>query len=225
MDKQTKELNRINNELDKQVNTENLDAFTNIICYLRGANISEHNQEVIRQDLLEMVLSAQKRGENIKSVVGEDYKVFCDDIIASLPPKSMAEKVLEFFDIICWCLSILGAINIIIADETIALVCDLATGRPLNFEISISVGSMISLGLTIVSAFIIVEVILKNPFKAGKKEDVSKTRTFFIGAGIMAVFLFIAWVGKTPLFTVNVFAACIFTLALYIAHRVLAKIR
>ena len=224
MNKQTKNLNRINNELDRQVDNENNEAYTDIICYLRGADISEYNQEIIRQDLLEMVLSAQKRGENIQTVVGEDYKAFCDDIIASLPPKSMKEKVVDFFDIICWCLSILGAIVIIIADETIALIRNIATGKPLDFQISISVGSVISVGLIIVAAFFIVNVILKNSFKVGKKENISKSKAFSIGAGIMAVFLFIAWVGKTTLFTVNIFAACIFAFALYITHRILNRI-
>lgn len=225
MNKQTKELNRINNELGKQVNTENQEAFTDIICYLRGANISEYNQEVIRQDLLEMVLSAQKRGENMQTVIGEDYKVFCDDIITNLPPRSIKEKVLEFFDTICWCLSILSAINIIFKDDTIALLCNFVTGKPLNYEMSISVGSVISAVIIFVASFIIVEVILKGSFKIGKKETVNKANVFFIGTGIMAVFLFIAWIGRATLFTVNIFAACVFTFILYIAHRILAKIQ
>lgn len=69
MNRQTRELNKINNELDKQLNAENENVMTDIVCYLRGANISEYNQELIRQDLLEMFLSAQKRGENIQKVI------------------------------------------------------------------------------------------------------------------------------------------------------------
>ena len=213
MNKQTKELNQINTTLDKQVNPENQEAFTDIICYLRGANISEYNQEIIRQDLTEMVLSAQKRGENMQSVVGKDYKVFCDDIIANLPPKTRKEKVLDLFDTICECLSILGAIIIIMSDETIALIRNLTIGKPLNFEISISMGNIISVGLIIVLAVILVEIILKNSFEIGKKKKGSKTKIFFISAGIMAVFLFIALVGKTSFFTVNIFVACIFVFA------------
>ena len=97
MNKQTRELNRINNDLDKLLYLENNSAMTDIICYLRGANISEYNQEIIRQDLLEMVLSAQERNENIQTVIGTDYKTFCDDIIATFPPKSLKEKIIEFF--------------------------------------------------------------------------------------------------------------------------------
>jgi len=224
MNKRTKELNRHNNELDKQINAENHEAFTDMICYLRGADISEYNQEVVRQDLLEMLLSAQNRGENIHSVIGEDYKPFCDDVIASLPSKTAKQKVIDFFNIICWCLSILGAIDIIIADETIALLRDLAAGRPLNFDISVSVGSAIAAGIVIAAAFIIAEVLMKNSFKTGKKKNGSGVKAFGAGAGMMALFLLIAWLGKATLFTVNIFVACAVILALYITHRMLARL-
>ncbi|XOQ43919.1 MAG: hypothetical protein ACFWTN_05640 [Clostridium sp.] len=78
MNKQVKQLKRLNNKLEEQLNEKNREAYTDIICYLRVANISEYNQEIIRQDLLEMVLSAQERGENIQTVIGEDYRTFCD---------------------------------------------------------------------------------------------------------------------------------------------------
>lgn len=48
MNKKTKELNRLNNELDKRVSAESQEAFTDMICYLRGANISEYHQETVR---------------------------------------------------------------------------------------------------------------------------------------------------------------------------------
>lgn len=225
MNKRTKELNRINNESDKQVKAENNEVLTDIICYLRGANISEYNQEAIRQDLLEMVLSAQKRGENIQTVIGEDYKIFCDDIIAGLPPKSTKEKFLEFLDTICWCMSILSAIDIIISNDTNSLIRNIAAGKPLDFDISVSAGTVFSFGIIIAAAFIIVEVVLKASLKNEKKKTVNMVKGFSIGAGIMAVFLLIAWVGKATLFTVNIFVACAFTLVLYIAHRILSRIQ
>lgn len=222
MNKKTKELNQLNNELDKRISAKNQEAFTDMICYLRGANISEYHQEVVRQDLMEMILSAQNRGEDIQSVVGGDYKVFCDDIIANSPTRSRREKVLDFFDIIFWCLSILGAINIAIANETIALIRNLVAGKPLSFEISVSLGSVISAGIIIAAAFVIVEILLKNSFQTGKRNDGSRIKAFLMGAGLMVVFLLIAWFGKTPLFTVNIIIACAFVLALYIVHRILA---
>lgn len=64
MNSKTKKLNKQNNILDRQISKENQSIFTDMICYLRGSNISEYDIEVVRQDLTEMVLSAQKRGES-----------------------------------------------------------------------------------------------------------------------------------------------------------------
>lgn len=42
MNRKTKELNRSNNALDQQISPENREAFTDMICYLRGAKISAY---------------------------------------------------------------------------------------------------------------------------------------------------------------------------------------
>ncbi|MCL6459321.1 MAG: hypothetical protein K6T85_15080 [Gorillibacterium sp.] len=54
-----------------------------------------------------MEQAAQERGEDIAQVIGEDYKIFCDDIIAQATPKSLVEKAKESLSIIFSCLSIL----------------------------------------------------------------------------------------------------------------------
>lgn len=222
MNKKTKELNRINNSLDKQVNPENREAFTDMICYLRGGNISEYDQEVVRQDLTEMVISAQLRGENISSAIGEDYKAFCDDVIASLPPKTSKQKMIEIFDLVCWCLSLLGVINMVMADETISLIRNFIVGKPLNYNVSVSLGTVISSGIIVVAANVIVEIFMKNAFQIGKKKQNDRLKAFLIGAGLMAVFLLIAWLGRATLFTVNIFIALAVVAILYIAHKVLS---
>lgn len=225
MNKPTKELRQINNELDKQVNPENANPLTDIICYLRGSNISEHDQEVIRHDLLEMILSAQKRGENIQSVIGEDYKVFCDNIIASLPPQSLREKMLGFFSTIFLSMSILGLINIITSKDTILLIRNFIKGEPSSLQIAFSIGSLITYGMIIAAAFIIVHIICKKSFQQEKKQNTVKLffRYALIGVAIMAIFLFLAWIGREILFTLNIFVACTLVLLLYIAHKILAS--
>ena len=224
MNKKTKELNRMNNSLYKKVNPENKEAFTDMICYLRGANISGYHQELVRHDLTEMVLSAQQRGENIRAVIGEDYQAFCDDVIGSLPPATRKQRIIDFFDIACWCLSILGAINIVLANETIALIHNLFSGNPLSYDISVSIGSVISVGIVVAAAIVIVEIIVKNAFQIGKKKRNDRLKAFLIGGGLMAVFLLVAWLGRAALFTVNIFIACAVVLAFYIAHKVLSQL-
>ena len=227
MNRKTKELNRSNNALDQQISPENREAFTDMICYLRGAKISAYHQELVRYDLTEMVLSAQQRGEKIREVIGEDYKGFCDNVIASLPPETRRQRIIDFFDTLCWGLSILGFINIVISNETIPLIRNAVTGKPLDF--SISLGSLIVIGIILTAAFVIVEVITKKSFQIGKDKKGRKTKTFsiiasLIGLGITAGILAISiWLGRVTLFTINLWIACSIVLALYVVHKILDR--
>ena len=45
MNKQTKELLKENNELEKTLDKETVDILTDIVVYIRGARISEYNQK------------------------------------------------------------------------------------------------------------------------------------------------------------------------------------
>jgi len=228
MKTETKILNQENNEMCKRLTEKNNVIMIDMVCYLRLANISEHDQEVVRQDLLQMVLAAQERGEDINMLIGEEYKSFCDEVIAALPQKSHKERVLDLIDTLLLSTSILGVIHIVISKETTELIYNAVTGQQLNFQISISVGNLLSYVIIIATTFLIVHVIGKNLLKPEKKHNQSKTKKFIIGGaiggGLMAVFLIIAWVGRQTLFTVNIFAACMFILGLYIAHKLLQEL-
>lgn len=77
------------NKLDKQikVNYSNMlkidkryqDLVTNIVCYLRGKLNSVDAEEAIN-DVNDILLGAQSRGEDLEVLVG-DYEEFCDNII------------------------------------------------------------------------------------------------------------------------------------------------
>ena len=113
MNKKTKEILKANNEREELINEENDKVLTDMICYLRGSNISEYEQELVRADIIEMVLDAQERGENINSVFGGNYKEICDNIIAELPQKTTKQKVLEGVNIVFMCMWIVGAILVV----------------------------------------------------------------------------------------------------------------
>ena len=223
--KNIKELKRKNNEADKKLSKENSLIMTDIVCYIRGANLSEYRQEVIREDLLDMTLSAQERGEGIRTVIGEDYKIFCDEVIASLPQLSKKERILDVFDTILLCSAILGAINIVLSLDTINMIRDLIAGRQMHFQISFSVGNLISFGLIMAASFLIVEVICKTSLNAKKEQKMSKPKRFMIGGaiggGVMGFFLIIAWFGKHTLFEANIFAIGLIVAGIYLAHKLL----
>lgn len=222
MSNRTKKLNAQNNLLDEQISEENREIFTNMICYLRGANISEIEVELVRQDLTEMVLSAQSRGENIESVFKGDYKQFCDEVIENLPPKSRKQKMIDTLDMSCWGLSILLVINIVMSEDTIAMVKALVKNTTVNWNISVSVGSMVSILFIIVLANVIVNQITKNAFS--KKIKHKKWLAFACGSGFMLSVFLITWIGRSTLFTINIFVAGVAALLMFTAHKVLENI-
>ena len=95
MYRDAKKLLKKNNQSEKQIFKENDEIYTNMIVYLRGADISEYHQEKVREDLIEMIVSGQERGDDIQTVMGENYKEICDEIIAEMPKKTKKEKVME----------------------------------------------------------------------------------------------------------------------------------
>ncbi len=52
----------------------------NIVIYIR-VSLTEADAEEAINDIVEMLLGAQSRGEDLEAIIGEDYKRFCDEII------------------------------------------------------------------------------------------------------------------------------------------------
>lgn len=222
MNSKTKKLNQENNLLDEQIWNENQEIFTNMISYLRSSDISEYEIELVRQDLTEMVLSAQKRGENITALFDGDYKQFCDDVMKNLSAKSPKERVAETLDLLCLELSILFAINIVISRDVVAIFTSLVKGVPVNWNISVSAGSLISIFLIMLLANVMVNQIMKNAFKKELRHE--RILVFVCGAGLIVGLIVIAWLGKRSLFAINIFAACIVTVLLFLAHKVFERL-
>ena len=47
-----------NNQREKELTKENNQVLTDMVVYLRGSDLSDYNQELVREDLIEMVLDA-----------------------------------------------------------------------------------------------------------------------------------------------------------------------
>lgn len=105
-----KALRKENDELEKQVLKENDEYYTNMIVYIRGANLNMAHQEYVRNDLVKMVLDAQERGENIVKVFGPKPKEVCDEIIEAIPKMGPMEHFLENYSFLLFILSNFGII-------------------------------------------------------------------------------------------------------------------
>ena len=94
MNKRARILRNENNKFEEKLSKETNDVLTDIVVYIRSANISELDQERVRRDITQMLIDGEARGESAADVIGGDYKAFCDEIIPEIPKLSRAKRVL-----------------------------------------------------------------------------------------------------------------------------------
>lgn len=163
MSKRTKELLRANNALDAQLNKDNQQMMTNIVVYIRSANISEYEQELVRRDVMAMLAAGEREGRSAEEVIGDDAQAFCNEVIAALPPRPAGERALDAlrtgllaFVVLALCWSVFSAVDAIAEQHWPYF--------------SLTVGDVISQALIFVTAFIIFRGISHHTFddKLGK---------------------------------------------------------
>lgn len=163
MSKRTKELLRANNALDAQLNKDNQQMMTNIVVYIRSANISEYEQELVRRDVMAMLAAGEREGRSADEVIGDDAQAFCDEVIAALPPRPAGERALDAlrtgllaFVVLAVCWLVFSAVDAIAEQHWPYF--------------PLTVGDVISQALIFVTAFIIFRGISRHTFddKLGK---------------------------------------------------------
>lgn len=110
--KKYKDVQNKNIQKEEQFEKENKEAYQNMIPYLRGTNINIYQQELIRQDLLNLVLEGQSRDERIEEVLGEDLRGVVDEIILSVPRMTNMEKTLNAISLFLNVTVILSSIKV-----------------------------------------------------------------------------------------------------------------
>lgn len=216
----TKKLNRQNNQLDTQIWPENQEIYGDMICYIRSANISEYEIEMVRQDLIEMILSAQGRGEGISSLFSGNYQSFCDEVIAAIPPRTPKQRLLSFFDSGFWYLSILIGLNILLSKDFPKIIQAAFAKAPIRWSLSVSLGSLVSMLVILFAAILLVQWICKTSFE--KKQNPLLMVAAALGFGM--VYAASLLLKNHILFTVNFFAACAAALFCFALHKLLEAV-
>lgn len=176
-----RKLQKKNNKDEEAIYKENDDIYTNMIVYLRSSKINGYNQELVRQDLIQMILDGQDRGDNIEKVIGGNYKEVCDEIIESMPQETKGEKLKSIFKL---SLTLIWIIGIVITIESIV---SKLVGKSLEWNFTLTVGELINGLVIIILANLIVTYICRTAFEENKK---SKARSFLIRWIIcMAIFV------------------------------------
>lgn len=142
MNRQTKTLLKENNQMEKQLSKETDDILTDIVVYIRSANITEYNQELVRRDITNMLIEGQERGQSAAEVIGDDYKSFCDAVIAEMPQMTKKERMLDVIKILCYSLAMLTVIWFAFSKMT----SDIS-------RVELTVGDLVSVAVIIAIAF------------------------------------------------------------------------
>lgn len=171
------DLIRKNYELSKKLTPENDEVNTNIVCYLRTSGMDELEAEEIIQDILGMMLEAQKRGEEIEQVIGNDYRAFCDSVIEAAHPKRFSwRKLFSDLEIVVIVISLLWLLDIIF----FYLPQMFKQGR-LILDFQVSLGFLINTAIILLASVLIVKYIGKTSFKDSKeKRQGHKWRQFVL---------------------------------------------
>lgn len=139
-----------------------------------------------------------------------------------LDEQILEENQEKFTDMICLCLSILFAINIVLSRDTIEMIKNAIVGGQVNLNIAISKWTALSVVVILFVMNLIVNIIVKN---ALEEEKMQKRGAEIAGVIVVTFLLFVlAWVGRGTLFTVNIFVACAVTVVLFGLHKGLENI-
>lgn len=174
MSRKVNQLRKQNNQLEEKLSQDNQNVLTDIIVYLRTSQISDYQQEIIRNDITQMMIDGEQRNMDMHDVIGNDYKEFCDNILAEVPKRSITEKILSMIAPIClycWIVLVIWLVTCILE-----IIFDQNT-LPL---LVLKLGDFVSYGTLIFVSIFIVDYICKNSF------EINKTKYKF-------VFMLIVW--------------------------------
>ena len=219
MKKETKELLKKNNENEKNILEENDEIYTNMIVYLRVANISEYNQEKVREDLIAMILDGQERGDDIQKVIGENYKEICDEIIAEIPKKTVKENVMYALMLTLDIVWIVGVISVI---KTLIIMLA-KNSKDMTFVFSL--GDLISWGMIVFVAYLVVYYICSTTFRE-KERETNKVLSFiiiwFVCCIILCAIILPSLLIKETIFSVHIGVAALIFGTIFVISRIMS---
>lgn len=214
MNKKTRELLRENNLLEEQLGHEYRSVLTDIVVYLRSADITFLRQERIRRDITDMFFDGEQRGDSVRDIIGRDYKSFCDDIIDETPKRNFRQKILSVTGDGCLYLSVL--LSLWLAAGAAAFLAG-SSDRP---YLTMTVGNVVNLAIFLFAAVFLVEFISKNSFRT---ELLRKPFVWGLTAAALAVGIAAGVFLRAELFTVHIAVAAAVVVLFFILHKIISS--
>lgn len=217
------EIRKSNSKLEEKLSeSENRDMIK-IVAYLRGSHLSDMDQELVRQDILDMVLSAKERGEEMSQAIGADYKQFCDDIIAEIKPKSIKDKVKDTLSMVSMSVSMLILIKMIFFSAE--LIRRVILKQPFSLNVPVQYLDILFTVIIVVASWAIVVVILRDAFdEKDKRTKIIVALTLIatiVGFGLLYGFQ----IGTGTMFEINLIAGYFLAALLFVISKINDKIK
>lgn len=176
MNKKTRDLLRENNEYEKNnLSEQSQTVMTDIVCYLRCSKLSEYNQEIVRRDIDYMLADGEGRGETPETIIGSEYKEFCDAIIQTFPEMTLLEKVLRNTN------ELSGAVSVLALIWLFGKMLQAFLQKTSVYHMNITMGEILGGIILVVETKMIVNYILRGSFEqADQPEQPEHKRRQFI---------------------------------------------
>lgn len=160
MSKEIKRLRRENERLEAMLSEDAARVQTDIVVYLRVANISTLDQELVRRDITQMILDGEQSGVPVGDTIGGDYKAFCDNVIAEIPKLSAKRRFAASIGSGC----LYAAIMLIIWLGGASAKGFIENGSAGFSSLPLTVGDIVGAVLIIAAAVGVVNMMCRNAF-------------------------------------------------------------
>lgn len=211
MSRRTKLLMKENNDLSSQLRAEDNRVLTDMVVYIRGADISEYRQELVRRDITQMLIDGEQRGDTLEEIIGGDYKDFCDSVLNEVPHLTRAEKAVSFLGVVSAALAVLLGIQLLFS------LMDLAGENGTWPYVLMTTGNITSLVLILCSALLLYSAITKNSFNTGFLRG--KKLLFFLVL-VLSACICINVFFNTVVLSLHVFVILVMILVLYMIYKI-----
>lgn len=210
MSREARVLRDENNKLEKQLDDKTNDILTDIVVYIRSANISDIDQENVRRDITQMLIDARGRGETVADVIGGDYKAFCDAIIAEIPKLSAKQRIMTAIR------DTLPALGLLIGIWVVFSVAEQIINGETWYVTPVSVTDILGGAAMLILATLIVVYITKNSFNA--KPAALVCLILLITAVVLCAALLLP---NRIIFSPNIAADAALVIVIFAAHKII----
>lgn len=217
MSKRTNRLLKENNKLENQLrNKENRTVLTDITVYLRSANISPYDQETVRRDIGVMLLEGEQRGDTAKDILGEDYRLFCDHVIAEIPKLSQSRYFLSLIR------DVLLSSDVLLTIWFLSNLIEQAIHRNTSPYFTVTFGTLICAMLCISGAFFVFYVLTKYTFSIhGTPKRGESFRLFLLIFFLLLICMCSNIFLQYPLFQIHALIVIIGIVAIFSLYKIL----